>query len=251
MIYRSQVIFQKILTRRQWFSLILLTAGCMIKQLRFDANGSVDSNSSMTTNDSLNQPKMYSTKNMNGLDFSMDAIYIFIQLVCSCLAGVYNEYLLKGDGARVNIYVQNIFMYVDSIVCNVAFLIIQGNLLTVFDSINSRSLFAFNVIIIMINNAAIGLVTSFFLRYLNSILKTFASALELLFTAVLCYFFFQIPIYLNTVLSIGVVSFAIYLYSLNPVVNHANTTGSIDQPISYKKQEEKVQLLRDLIEEVW
>ena len=38
---------------------------------------------------------------------------------------------------------------------------------------------------IIANNAAIGIVTSFFLRHLNSILKTFASALELMFTAVL------------------------------------------------------------------
>lgn len=54
---------------------------------------------------------------------------------------------------------------------------------------------------------------------MNSILKTFASALELMFTAVLCYFLFAIPIYLNTILAIAVVSFAIYLYSKSPVVN--------------------------------
>jgi hypothetical protein len=36
-----------------------------------------------------------------------------------------------------------------------------------------------------VNNAALGIVVSLFLRKLNSILKTFASALELMFTAVL------------------------------------------------------------------
>lgn len=75
------------------------------------------------------------------------------------------------------------------------------------------------VVLLLLNNAAIGIVTSFFLRYLNSILKTFASALELMFTAVLCYLIFGIPVYANTVLAIGVVSFAIFVYAQNPVSN--------------------------------
>lgn len=77
----------------------------------------------------------------------------------------------------------------------------------------------------------------FFLKYMNSILKTFASALELLFTAVLCYFIFAIPIYLNTILAIAVVSFAIYLYSKSPVVNVVTKT--------IKTPEDKRTLLRD------
>lgn len=73
--------------------------------------------------------------------------------------------------------------------------------------------------IIVINNAAIGIVTSLFLRSLNSILKTFASALELMFTAVLCWIIFDIPIDLYTVIAIAVVSGATFLYARNPVVN--------------------------------
>lgn len=72
---------------------------------------------------------------------------------------------------------------------------------------------------------------------MNSILKTFASGLELLFTAVLCYFIFAIPIHLNTVLAIAVVSFAIYLYSKSPVVNVISKT--------IKSPEDKRTLLRD------
>ena len=44
-----------------------------------------------------------------------------------------------------------------------------------------------SVLIVVINNAVIGLVTSVFLRSLNSILKTFASALDPVLTAVLCW----------------------------------------------------------------
>lgn len=158
---------------------------------------------------------------------SINAVFILVQTVCSCLAGVYNEYLLKNQGADVNIYIQNVFMYLDSIVCNVMLLLLQGDLLDVFTGASLKSIFRLNVILIMINNAAIGIVTSFFLKYMNSILKTFASALELMFTAVLCYLLFAIPIYVNTVLAIGVVSFSIYLYSQSPVIN---TTKAIDLP---------------------
>ncbi|XP_073826640.1 UDP-galactose transporter senju-like [Musca autumnalis] len=156
---------------------------------------------------------------MNGFDFSLSALLILAQTIFSCLAGVYNEYLLKNKGSEVNIFVQNVFMYLDSIVCNVVILLLQGELFSAFTSESLQAIFRFKVIIIIINNAAIGIVTSFFLKYMNSILKTFASALELMFTAVLCYFLFAIPIYINTALAIAVVSFAIYLYSQSPIVN--------------------------------
>lgn len=134
---------------------------------------------------------------------------------------MYNEYLLKGEGAGVNIYVQNVFMYVDSIVCNAGILLWQRNLLGAFTLDSLMSVFQFKVIIIMFNNAAVGIITSFFLKNLNSILKTFASALELMFTAILCWLLFGIPIYINTLLAISIVSYAVILYSQNPVVNAA------------------------------
>lgn len=197
----------------------------MAKQLNFDTIldyigiGDGASNSTATATADVSTGAV---KNTTGFDLSIDAIFIFVQLLCSCLAGVYNEYLLKGDGAKVNIFVQNLFMYVDSMICNIIFLAYQGNILETLTVENLQPVFTFNVIIIIINNAAIGITTSFFLRYLNSILKTFASALELCFTAILCYILFQIPVHLNTMLSIGIVSIAIYLYTLSPVVNPAN-----------------------------
>lgn len=85
----------------QWMSLVLLTVGCMIKELK--------------TNEKTQQ-KSY------GLFISL--LLMFTQIFCSCLAGVYNEYLLKkGQGINVNVYVQNIFMYIDSIFCNVLLLL--------------------------------------------------------------------------------------------------------------------------------
>uniref|UniRef100_A0A182JRB8 CMP-sialic acid transporter n=1 Tax=Anopheles christyi TaxID=43041 RepID=A0A182JRB8_9DIPT len=235
-----QIIFKKYLSRKQWFSLLLLTAGCMLKQWNFSlfSTTSQDPSESNAVGNqvtaqanaagSLKETGADGTfrgKNISGFDLSYSALLILVQTVCSCLAGVYNEYLLKKKGSDINIYVQNVFMYLDSIVCNLLILLLQGELVGAFTSENLREIARFEVIIIMLNNAAIGIITSFFLKYMNSILKTFASALELMFTAVLCYLLFSIPVYLNTMLAIFVVSYAIYLYSLNPVVNLSNTPG--------------------------
>ncbi|EDW54330.1 UDP-galactose transporter senju [Drosophila sechellia] len=223
-----QIIFKKYLSQRQWISLILLTLGCMMKQVDFgsfysDANDDSESAAIQQQLQSHNKTTAAGThahgKNMSGFDFSLSAVFILAQTICSCLAGVYNEYLLKDKGADVNIFVQNVFMYLDSIVCNAVILLLRGELIDAFSPQNLGSIMRFSVLIIIVNNAAIGIVTSFFLKYMNSILKTFASALELLFTAVLCYFLFSIPIYMNTALAIAVVSYAIYLYTQSPVVN--------------------------------
>ncbi|XP_052769020.1 UDP-galactose transporter senju-like [Mya arenaria] len=198
-----QIVFKKKLSYIQWASLIFLTLGCIIKEY-----GRVFTSETSST-----------TETGVSAFFDRHLILIMVQVFCSCFAGVYNEYLLKGRGSDIHIMMQNVFMYVDSIVCNVIALGYKGQLTTAFTTDNISSIFQVTVICIMINNAAIGIVVSLFLRSLNSILKTFASALELLFTAVLCWIIFGIAIDWYTVLAILIVTAATFLYAQNPVVN--------------------------------
>jgi Nucleotide-sugar transporter. len=114
---------------------------------------------------------------------------------------------------------QNVFMYLDSIVCNVIVLGYTGNLMQAFTPQAIETIMKPKVIMIIINNAAIGIVTAMFLRSLNSILKTFASALELMFTAVLSWMLFGIPVNILTAVAIAIVSYATLLYAQNPVDN--------------------------------
>ncbi|XP_062551609.1 UDP-galactose transporter senju-like [Armigeres subalbatus] len=237
-----QVIFKKSLSRKQWFSLCLLTVGCMLKQWNFSLSTTANDQGDKLPVDA-DAGGTFRGKNISGFDLSFSAILILVQTVCSCLAGVYNEYLLKGKGSDINIYVQNVFMYLDSIVCNLLILMFRGELAAVVTKDHLLEVFRLEVLVIMINNAAIGIITSFFLKYMNSILKTFASALELMFTALLSYLLFSIPIYLNTALAIFVVSYAIYLYSLNPVVNLASKSGS--GSIRDKDESRKALMSRD------
>jgi hypothetical protein len=131
-------------------------------------------------------------------------------------------------------------MYIDSIICNVLLLCVyapnngsNGGLLEAFSWQSLSLVFQFKVVLIMVNNAAIGIVTSLFLKSLNSILKTFASALELMFTGVLSWIIFGIPLDMLTLIAILIVSLATWLYSKNPVHNPAPTITN-----NHKNEEE-------------
>lgn len=162
-------------------------------------------------------------------------ILILVQVFASCFAGVYNEYLIKDtEKNSAHIMIQNVFMYIDSIICNIILLFVSSyttsgkvnsnesnvnSLDKIFSYESLSQLLQIKVILIILNNAAIGIVTSLFLKSLNSILKAFASALELMFTAVLSWIIFDISLDANTVLAIFIVSFSTWLYSRNPVHN--------------------------------
>lgn len=200
-----QVIFKRKLSGRQWFSLTLLTLGCMLKELNFGDAPHASAHQS--------QGKQLS------LSLSGSTLLLLAQVTCSCLAGVYNEYLLKSNCQELNLYMQNIFQYFDSIICILVIMTFEGDVSSLFYQQTYQPFYNEKVLLVIFNNAAIGIVTSFFLRYLNSILKTFASGLELVFTAVLSWILFSIPIYMNTIVSIFVVTVATIIYSQNPVNN--------------------------------
>lgn len=156
------------------------------------------------------------------IEFSLSTLLLLIQILISCFAGVYNEYLLKNEGLNVNIFVQNMFMYIDSIICNFGVIAAQGKLADTFKMENLALLSNTIIILIMFNNAAVGIITSLFLKNMNSILKTFVSAIDLALIAFVSYIFLGISIGLNTFIAIVVVSTAVILYSRNPVNNTVN-----------------------------
>ncbi|RWS20976.1 UDP-galactose transporter-like protein, partial [Leptotrombidium deliense] len=209
-----QILFNRKLSKWQWISLILLTFGCIVKNIGQMNSADVDKKSLV----------------------SFGLLLILFQVFCSCFAGVYNEYLLKDN--EVHIMIQNIFMYIASMICNFfAFLSFNFSQLNDALSYNAlQQLFQPIIIAVIVNNALCGIVTSLFLKDLNSILKTFASALEIVFTAVFCWILFKIPIDLYTVIAIAIVTYATFLYSQNPVVNRPKDIG-------YQKDEELNQVL--------
>lgn len=210
---------------------MLLTSGCIIKQFEHSSLSTIKSSISIN-NSTISQPNQH-TKNETSL-VNIHLLWILVQVFCSCFAGVYNEYLLKSERTnQVDTMLQNAFMYVDSIICNFMLLIYfdhQQPTLSAIDKISDTfniilSGKQFLILLIILNNAAVGIVTSLFLKSMTSILKTFASALELLFTSILAWILFGIPVSIYTFIAIFIVSTAVYLYSINPVVNLPNTSS--------------------------
>ncbi|CAF0809004.1 unnamed protein product [Adineta steineri] len=224
-----QFLFHKRLTRLQWISLLLLTSGCIIKQ--FEHSSLSIKIPLLKSNSTLSNLKDNSISKNSSI-INIQLIWILVQVFCSCFAGVYNEYLLKSDRTiQVDVMLQNAFMYIDSILCNTLLLLYfdyqQPNLSAIDKFSNTLKLITSGkenlILLIIINNAAVGIVTSLFLKSMTSILKTFASALELLFTSILAWIIFSIPVSIYTFIAIFIVSFAVYLYSINPVVNLPKT----------------------------
>eukprot|EP00042_Codosiga_hollandica_P014082 m.32198 g.32198 ORF g.32198 m.32198 type:complete len:330 (+) comp42261_c0_seq1:282-1271(+) len=192
-----QVLFKQKLSRMQWISIGTLTTGCLIHQANF-------SNPSEAL-----------------IPLDLNVALLIFQMCCACGAGVYNEYLLKNRGGDVHVMIQNVFMYTDSIISNGLILGFNGELTTAFSSTNLASIMNWNVIAIILNNAAMGVVTSLFLKHLNSILKTYAAAMDILTIALLSWFLFGIAIRFQTAVAIILIGSALYMYSLKPVQNAA------------------------------
>jgi drug/metabolite transporter (DMT)-like permease len=201
--------------------------GCIIKQFEHSSTSIKISNTNSTLSQINNEIIFQNSSLIN-----IHLIWILIQVFCSCFAGVYNEYLLKSDQTiQVDIMLQNSFMYINSILCNIILLIYfdyqQIKLSAIDKFFNTLELILSGkeilILLIILNNAAVGIVTSLFLKSMTSILKTFASALELLFTSILAWILFSIPVSIYTFIAIFIVSTAVYLYSINPVVNLPKT----------------------------
>eukprot|EP00090_Calanus_glacialis_P025458 TRINITY_DN39781_c0_g1_i1.p1 TRINITY_DN39781_c0_g1~~TRINITY_DN39781_c0_g1_i1.p1 ORF type:complete len:344 (+),score=58.47 TRINITY_DN39781_c0_g1_i1:248-1279(+) len=210
-----QILFKKTLSSKQWFSLALLTVGCMVHA------GGTSSEAADGKDGTTNLMQLF-----------MGCMFVLIQVLCSVFAGVYNEYLIKGEGADIHIMIQNVFMYLDSILCSVILLGVKGDLASAFSSSSLASINQNLVLILILNNSILGIITSLFLKKLNSILKAFASALELVFTALLSVPILGIPLNLHTVLALCLISVAVVMYAQNPVQSQNSNLEKKENPPS-------------------
>jgi drug/metabolite transporter (DMT)-like permease len=198
-----QLLFNKKLSARQWASLVVLTIGCIFKELH-----------------------KVSTSNFEDIPFFNWGL-VLVQIFCSTFAGVYTELLLKGNNTPV--HVQNIFMYVDSIIGNVVILSMGIGGRTLSSAIqweNLGPICNINVLLIIANSACVGIATAMFLKYLNSMLKAIASALEIIGTALVSYVMFGTDLGPNTAVSVFMVACGVYLYSIPPAKKSEDDDGN-------------------------
>lgn len=73
---------------------------------------------------------------------------------------------------------------------------------------------------IVINSAVYGVVTSLLLHTLNSIMKVFATAIELVLIAILSWVLLGYPITLQTVIAVLIVSCSVIIYAKHPITKN-------------------------------
>lgn len=236
-----QVLFRRKLSFIQWLSLLILTFGCLVKEYSLYENLSREhlhpSNLSLSSSNNTKHLRIqHSNENLDDtrqssieslLTFARLTFLLLLQMFCSCFAGVFTEFLLKDASTAIHadVFLQNMFMYFDSIFCNIFVyklsLNSKGNknqdqeigMSTIVYALLTNGLTVF----LIVNNALSGLMASFFLKSLNSILKTFASSLELFAVAYLAWLLFDDKVDLYTIAALILVSLALFLYSRSPV----------------------------------
>ena len=188
----SIALLRKAISGKQWVALVIVMVGAMFKEL----------------------PNLFSSVPQGSVT---GYVVVFVQLTLSALAGVFNEKLLKGR-SDTGLNLQNIFMYVDSILLNLVLFVFaavestDGDLPYVANPLMSEFLLP-----VILNASFLGVLTGFFLKHLSSVLKSIAAAVELWVTAVFASVVFGYAINAVTVAGIAIVSTGVYMYSVAPV----------------------------------
>ena len=183
----------------QWEALYLLVAGISVNQLGIPGNGP------------------------NGDIFSPVAImYTVGSITIPSLASVYNEFALKKN-METSVLLQNFFLYFFGLCFNILGLllaVLTGTLVpsSIFEG------FTFVTTLLIFNNALQGILSSFFFKYADAILKKYSSTIATIFTGIMSAFLFGHPITLNFVIGVSIVFISMHIF-----FSHGGTKGRSEE----------------------
>ncbi|GAV90062.1 LOW QUALITY PROTEIN: Nuc_sug_transp domain-containing protein [Cephalotus follicularis] len=187
------VLLKMVMKRRfsiiQWEALALLLIGISVNQLRSLPEGTT----------------------AMGLPVATGAyIYTLIFVTVPSMASVYNEYALKSQ-YDTSIYLQNLFLYGYGAIFN--FLAILGIAIvkgpSSFDILQGHSK---ATMLLIANNAAQGILSSFFFKYADTILKKYSSTVATIFTGIASAALFGHTLTMNFLLGISIVFISMHQF---------------------------------------
>mmetsp|Transcript_1796 Transcript_1796/g.3143 ORF Transcript_1796/g.3143 Transcript_1796/m.3143 type:complete len:419 (-) Transcript_1796:241-1497(-) len=207
----------------QWEALFLLVAGITINQLSSCPSG--DAGSSLAP---------------------AAILYTGLSVTVPAAASVYNEIALKKH-MDTSVHLQNFFMYFYGALFNITGLL----LVTVLEEKSLGSMFSgqntFTVLLVM-NNAAQGILSSFFFKYADTILKKYSSTVATIFTGIMSMAMFNHPITLNFMIGVSIVFISMHQFFTFTKAKDAPATvpagpglgmryqhGSMDHMMMYEK----------------
>ena len=145
---------------------------------------------------------------------------VLLQVLCSSLAGVYTERLLKGEaldkacsGATPAVSLQNAALYVWTIACNTGWMWYNGTIGDATRPSNLRVLASPMVLTVIFVSSTGGIVTGYFLKHLDAIRRTIASAIEVFICVLAAWLLFGVPLTAATIIAAGLVGTGVCLYS--------------------------------------
>jgi hypothetical protein len=174
----------------QWEALFLLVAGITVNQL-----STCDSNSKYA--DILSPAAI---------------LYTLGSITIPSLASVYNEFALKKH-METSVLLQNFFLYFYGAFFNV----LGALLISVLGGAGGtgKGLFSgFNTVTfaLIVNNALQGILSSFFFKFADTILKKYSSTIATILTGLLSAALFGHPLTLNFLIGVSVVFISMHLF---------------------------------------
>ena len=162
-------------------------------------------------------------------------------VVVPSLASVYNEYALKKN-FETSVHLQNLFMYLYGLMFNTIALMIVW-MRNGFQDIGS--LFAGHnsmTMLLVANNAAQGVLSSFFFKFADTILKKYSSTVATIFTGLVSAFLFGHQITINFCIGVSIVLISMHLFfSSSEQLSKAkfNSLGGLNEENSSLSNEER------------
>ncbi|KAF3553116.1 hypothetical protein F2Q69_00014715 [Brassica cretica] len=205
------VLLKMVMKRRfsiiQWEALTLLLIGISVNQLRSLPEGAT----------------------AIGIPLATGAyICTFIFVTVPSMASVFNEYALKSQ-YDTSIYLQNLFLYGYGAIFNflgiLASVIYKGP--ESFDILQGHSR---ATVFLIMNNAAQGILSSFFFKYADTILKKYSSTVATIFTGIASAALFGHVITMNFLLGISIVFISMHQFfsPLAKVKEEQQQNGSLE-----------------------
>lgn len=175
----------------QWEALALLLIGISVNQMRSGPSGPEDS--------------------ALGLPVATGAyIYTLIFVTVPSLASVFNEYALKSQ-YETSIYLQNLFLYgygaIFNLLAIVGIALVKGP-----SSFNILEGHSKATMLLICNNAAQGILSSFFFKYADTILKKYSSTVATIFTGFASAALFGHRLTINFMLGISIVFISMHQF---------------------------------------
>ncbi|KAJ0229623.1 CMP-sialic acid transporter 3 [Hirschfeldia incana] len=204
------VLLKMVMKRRfsiiQWEALALLLIGISVNQLRSLPEGAT----------------------AIGIPLATGAyICTFIFVTVQSMASVFNEYALKSQ-YDTSIYLQNLFLYGYGAISTYI------KVLTGPDSFDILQGQSRATVFLIMNNAAQGIISSFFFKYADTILKKYSSTVATIFTRITSAALFGHAITMNFLLGISIVFISMHQFfsPLAKVKDEQQQNGSLELSIA-------------------